>query len=287
MAHSFQSPGRAFRFDEEIVFSKKPRGRPSTPITLVDSEAETVALLAQMATQPSAPHRALIKACIANLKQGGVWIKLDFLNAFSVDTPQSTQEALLDWKSPTRTSSIVGGVTLQAKTGITGDGSTGLVDTGVNPSTAGGNYVQNSATAFARVLTNVALSNGKAICIGVASTRMHISPRSAGGSLSTLLNASSGAVSVANADSRGLFLVKRNSSATIDIRKDKTSLASASAQTSAALSNGTVCFLSDKQGLVFYGVQLAYGGFGSGMSDGESDALYDAMEAYTAGVAAL
>jgi hypothetical protein len=52
-----------------------------------------------------------------------------------------------------------GTVTFTADTGYTGDGSTGYLDTGFIPSSAGGNYTQNNASFGSYVLSNRTTSN--------------------------------------------------------------------------------------------------------------------------------
>jgi hypothetical protein len=57
-----------------------------------------------------------------------------------------------------------GATTFAANTGINSDGTTGYLDTGFNPSTAGGNYTLNSASAGCYDLTSHAVSAGW--CLG-------------------------------------------------------------------------------------------------------------------------
>lgn len=58
-------------------------------------EAETTSLLARMDEQPSAGLATLINTTIKDLKDTGIWAKLDTIGFYAVHTQQA---ALLDWK---------------------------------------------------------------------------------------------------------------------------------------------------------------------------------------------
>jgi hypothetical protein len=69
--------------------------------------AEATALFAQMAVQPDATRKGLINTVIVDLIAASIWTKLDWLSVMAAGT---SQQALLNWKDPTQTMTVVGAV---------------------------------------------------------------------------------------------------------------------------------------------------------------------------------
>lgn len=106
-------------------------------------------------TVSNLPVAKALDVLVTTLKTAGVWPALDALYPFVGGTAASCSLNLVNpslypitWH---------GGVTFPAGGGVTGDGTTGYGDTGFNPTTAGGNYTQNSASIG--VVTLSALAN--------------------------------------------------------------------------------------------------------------------------------
>lgn len=89
-------------------------------------------------------HRDAYRDLICGLVTDGIWDKLDILRVYAT---QDSTTALLNLKSSSYTGTVHGSPTFTADLGFTGsDGSSTIyIDSGFNPSTAGGNYTQNSA----------------------------------------------------------------------------------------------------------------------------------------------
>lgn len=104
----------------------------------------TVTLVGAMTTKPNPARIALIDRTIRSLVSSGVWGKLDDIAFIAAHTSQA---GYLNWKSPgtnTITESAAGG-TFTADRGYLSDG-TAYLDTNYNPTSASGNFTQNSAS---------------------------------------------------------------------------------------------------------------------------------------------
>lgn len=88
---------------------------------------------------------------LCGLNTDGVLAKIDTLYIYGA--PDSTT-AKLNTTQNAFNSTQTGSLTFAAYTGFTGDATTGFLDTGFNPSTAGGQTTQNSATAGVCILSS-------------------------------------------------------------------------------------------------------------------------------------
>jgi hypothetical protein len=88
-------------------------------------------------------HTIAYTTLICGLVTDGVWTKLDFLHVYGT---QDATNALLNLVSSSFSATLVNVPSFTADQGFTGDGSTSYINTGFNPSTAGGNYTQNNAS---------------------------------------------------------------------------------------------------------------------------------------------
>jgi len=91
-----------------------------------------------------------VNTLIAGLKSDGIWSILDRLWLYAGES--STQQAAIDLKG-LASGTVHGTLTLSAG-GYTGDGSTGYIDTGFDPKTAGGNFATTSASIGVYDLSN-------------------------------------------------------------------------------------------------------------------------------------
>jgi len=94
-------------------------------------------------TLPSSGQQALQNQLVVDLKDGGIWSKLDTFGVFATDG--DSDFALIDWirlsdytavNSPTFTTDV----------GFSGNGTSAYVNTNFNPSTSGVNYTLNNAS---------------------------------------------------------------------------------------------------------------------------------------------
>lgn len=114
--------------------------------------AEATAFLARTSGLDATHTNAYI-TLINGLVSDGIWSKLDVLRIYAT---QDSTTALLNLCSASFTGTVHGAPTFTADSGYTGvDLSTTVwIDSGFNPSTAGGQYTQNSAHLSAWIIDN-------------------------------------------------------------------------------------------------------------------------------------
>lgn len=172
-----------------------------------------------MPTQPTQAEKRIVDAFIRGLKADGLWEKIDGGNILCLGT---AAQCYVDFKVPTRVATVysVPTFTFTANRQFMGSGSgdtTNLPDsinTGFTPSTAGGQFSQNSAhLAIYRVQSggttstrNIAGANGTA--------DFTIMPRSTGDVLSgRACNATADTFLSGITDGTGFFLISRTGAA--------------------------------------------------------------------------
>jgi hypothetical protein len=89
----------------------------------------------------SAPRQTIVNNLIVGLKADGIFTKLDRLWLHAAENSQSALTDLIADQAATPS----GSPTFTADQGYTFDGAATFIDTNFNPSTAGGNFVQDSA----------------------------------------------------------------------------------------------------------------------------------------------
>jgi hypothetical protein len=132
--------------------------------------AEASALIARMTVAPNARRKRAIDTLIGALKTAGVWTKLD---TFYVLAAHDAASARLNWVSTSFNLTAVNSPTFVANQGYTGDGATSYLDTGFNPSTAGGHYAQNDSHMGVYVGTNISAATGSVNDCGHSSAMIH------------------------------------------------------------------------------------------------------------------
>lgn len=241
-------------------------------------QAETVTLLRALTGTYSTARKIQIDKLIKSLKTAGIWSKLDVLQMYAAPT---AADAVVNWKSPgTFNATLVNSPTLEADRGITGDGASSYVNSGFNPTTAAGNYAQNSAGVHIAVKTDI---GDNSYVAGVTDTVSIIQLRirtAANGSVS-YINDTTG-VSLANTSSLGLFSLVRTAANAVYWRRNKISLGTASTNSTAIPtkniyvgaynSNGTAASHTTRQ--------IALFAISAGLSTGEADSFADAVETY-------
>jgi head-tail adaptor len=121
-----------------------------SPIPAVDYfDPDASAIVAAFTTSPTEARANLINTTVKALKTAGVWAPL---RAFYVRAAHAAQAGLVNWKSPgTFDSVVVPTMVFTVDRGFSGDGITGNLVTGFDPSTQ---LAQNSAAFGAWVLTD-------------------------------------------------------------------------------------------------------------------------------------
>jgi hypothetical protein len=131
------------------------RVRASTEaLTDADYQAVLDYATTQGYTLPSASQQLLQNQLVVDLKDGGIWSKLDTFAVFATDG--DSDFALIDWKRVTDYTAV-NSPTFTTNEGFEGNGTSAYIDTNYNPSTSGVNYTLNDA-CFGGV-KNINISN--------------------------------------------------------------------------------------------------------------------------------
>jgi hypothetical protein len=116
-------------------------------------------------TLPSASQQLLQEQLLIDLKDAGIWSKLDTFAVFATDG--DSDFALIDWKRLTDYTAV-NSPTFTTNVGFQGNGTSSYIDSNYNASTSGVNYLQNDwsfgwymATRDALVGTEIAFGAAK------------------------------------------------------------------------------------------------------------------------------
>jgi hypothetical protein len=96
-------------------------------------------------TLPSAGQQALQNQLVVDLKDAGVWSKLDTFAVFATDG--NSDFALIDWKRLSQYTAV-NSPTFTTNGGFEGNGTSSYIDTNFNPATSGVNYILNNSGRF-------------------------------------------------------------------------------------------------------------------------------------------
>jgi len=240
------------------------------------------AIFAAFTTPPVAARQELINRFVVSLKAAGVWSLLDVLYVFAA---HDSQAALINWKNPgTFNGTANGTLTFTTDRGFTGDGSTGFIDTGFNPTTSGGNLTLNSAHIAVRVLTD--FPNKNVIGQGGSASRISVETRrSTDNAFRGNLDDTTGWTFAGLASGIGHYIGNRSSSAA---RQGYINGISVGTDTvvSSALDNSDIFILDDPVGTGFSSQQVASCSFGASLSAAQANAISSADLAYMHGVGA-
>lgn len=248
----------------------------------VSYSAEATALFARMSVAPDATRKGHIDTLIVALKAAGVWDKMDVLY---IHAAHDAQAARLNWKSTSFNSTAVNSPTFTTDRGYAGDGATSYLDSGYNPTTAGGVFAQNSGHMGVWVGTDV--NSGTQYDLGYARARLNARN---GSTAAGMFNSTAlGSFTISPTTSIGHTCWSRALSTEVEASKDGVALTN-SATTSAANIN-----------LPFYILAYATSGpaptnystrrnqaahWGSHLTSAERTSTYNAIAAYMTAVGA-
>ena len=228
-------------------------------------------------------HQGYYTTLICGLVTDGIWNKLDVLYVFATS---SSSNALLNLISTSYTATANGSPTFTAYAGFTGsNGSTTVnLDTGFTPSTAGGNYTQNSASysVWSAANTSSALSP-----MGVQSgSTSDLFPRySSDGNTYMRINDSGASGGVATATANGQYIAVRSGASTQAGYKNGSSVGITSVA-SAALASTSFPILGEKISGVVSGAayQIAMASIGGAFTSTDATNFYNLERAYLTSV---
>jgi hypothetical protein len=119
----------------------------STDANPFDSDYQAILNYATLKgyTLPSAGQQSKQNQLVIDLKDGGIWDKLDTFAVLATDG--NSDFALIDWIRLTDYTAF-NSPTFGINGGFTGNGTSAYIDTNYNPSTSGVNYTLNDASRF-------------------------------------------------------------------------------------------------------------------------------------------
>jgi hypothetical protein len=103
---------------------------------------------AQGYTLPSASQQVLQNQLVVDLKDSGIWSKLDSFRVYATDGDSSY--ALIDWKRLVMCTAV-NSPTFTTNVGYRGDGTSAYINSNYNPTANAVNYSLNSASIFAYI----------------------------------------------------------------------------------------------------------------------------------------
>lgn len=197
--------------------------RPSLTALLAGENysPEAQALFARMVVQPDGRRKRLIDQFISGLKVDGLWTMLDVLHVFAA---QTSQQALLNWKSTDFNASGVSSPTFTADRGYTTDGVSTKIDMNYRPSDG-----QQNAQEVGFYSTTSAQATGSGFGT-YTSSGITIWSRNASNALTGRLNLASGPTSTNGSVTNGAGLSSsgRSASNSSYVRRNGVSLAGSS-----------------------------------------------------------
>jgi acyl-CoA-binding protein len=231
-------------------------------------------------TPPSSLVAAAQDRMVRSLVSAGVWAKLDLFYLFAQES-NGDSEALKNWVNPgTFDASLVGAPAFTSLEGIKGNGVDAAIDTGYGPSTDGVNLTLNSNSFGAYSRTNVSEA---AALVGQSGGQFYLYPRHPvlGNTAIARTNDIANLVSADQSDSTGMWIASRTASDARALYRNK-DLRDSDNQATAPLTATDWWFLAihSGAGLEWSTHQISAAFVGGGLTQGESDAATDAIEAY-------
>jgi hypothetical protein len=168
-----------------------------------------------MTNKPSSTNAGYQNTMVAALVDGGYWARMDQLLIFATEI-NNGGEALINWVSPgTLDADAVSSPAWTQYLGYLGDGSADFISTNFNPVTVAGHYSINSASMGVYVLTDVNESAHVCGAYDAEGDATQIRPKSSDVFRIRVNNNESSAGSVANTDSKGLYIATRTSATAV------------------------------------------------------------------------
>jgi len=215
-----------------------------------------------------------VKQLVVDLKAYGIWNSIQAAYPMIGNSSIAVRQNLI---SSSFTGTITGTVAVSS-TGITGDGSTGYMDTGYNPS-VNGTLSTAHISVYSRSI-GLPTDNGQ---IGANTSRYNgIHIQAAGSSdLYYGLNAGMNTTISTNPDSHGFYLVSRLSSV-IKLYKNNSLFDSRSSQAPSQLINKNiyVCAVNGSAGFEPSPTQIAFATIGTGLTDTQAANFYTAVNTF-------
>ena len=174
-----------------------------------------------------------------------------------------------------------GTVTFTADAGMTGNASNGYLDTGFVPSSAGGNYTQNSANVDTYITDTTPGDVYAWVDLGAVYPYVQITAANSGDA-SFNINDTTGSTTPST-DPQGLWQLSRTASGSFNVYKDGSSFISGAAATSAGLPSQSIYLFAQNNGSGgdgFSADTIAMAGIGGGLTSTQAEAKAACDNAY-------
>lgn len=219
-------------------------------------------------TLPSLAQQVKQNKLVADLKNAGIWNKLDTFAVFATDG--SSNFALIDWKRLSLYTNV-NSCAFTANAGFQGNGTSSYIDTNFNPATNGVNYTLNNASRF---LWNKIISASSRYMDGniIANTNGIYSNNSTNHRINQGTTNLSASVTL---NTIGFISINRTSSTNVELFDDTTQY-SRTANSSSINSNNQFIF---RGGTLYANSQTSFYGMGASLIS-ENTSLYNALNTY-------
>jgi hypothetical protein len=222
----------------------------------------------------TATEISAINTLVGDLKSYGIWSSM---KAIYPMVGASAAACAQNLKSSSFTGTFNGGVTF-SNLGITGNGTSGYMNTNLNQSTE-----QTSNNLHISIYQRNILSSNSGVSMGLVTgsvfSRFYLNY---GGSEYLSLQSSTQAVSSIETPQQGMFILSRNSSANF-FKKQNNLTIETFTNASTALLNVTYALLAGNEGSTFgefSTANLAFASIGDGLTDTQAANLYTAVQKF-------
>lgn len=262
--------------------TRSRRGRVSSGLAPVAGYGpEAAAFFAALAIQPPAAKKDAVDAFVATLKTAGVWARMDWISI----PLAGLQSFRVNLVNPAQVATVTGTVAWTDFAGMTGDGTTGYLDTGFNPITASTpKFLQNDAHMGAQIGTNVS-----SLACDMGQNRAGLYTRNSTALLTYPNAGTSVSATLPVATSIGHSLWTRRSATATELYRDGASIGTSATASAAPFSHTFVLGAgrtSAGAAASFSNRQIRAAHFGGQLSAGEVSALNGALSTLLAALAA-
>jgi hypothetical protein len=229
-------------------------------------------------TLPSASQRLLQEQLVIDLKDAGVWSKLDTFAVFATDAENSpgsgtSNFALIDWKRLVQYTAF-NSPTFTTNEGFQGNGTSSYIDLNYETNTDWVNVSQNNVCVFANNLVDVApLQNA---VVGSSSAYVTLNLKNLSNNFSTRVHSSTlGAIPSLGAVGR--LYISRNNASNYGNYFNGNFEGTASTTSSLVTAN---LFLFNQANVAYYTTKTSYVGYGAYLDSTEIGDLDNALDTY-------
>lgn len=229
---------------------------------------------------PSDVRKLTINDLVVRLKGFSLWTPLDCLWMLAA---HDAQAARLNWKNPgTFDLTLQNTPSFTADDGYLTNGSNNYLDTNFNPSTAGGNYAQNSAT-FGIWTSTSGQSAASAAGWFDGTDGISIVPRSTADAIGGRVNqtAQTGTAAAGTTDGAGLTMLNRSGASALQFYKNGASVALTTNATQASVAlNSASLRLGSITASSFAAFNFRAAVIGSSLTSTQQGSLYGILNEY-------